>query len=73
MIKKELKMSHEINTQILERLAEDVAEMSDIAVVNEALDRPESMHGTSPFRDLVLATHLPIFWKRAVEPVTLVA
>jgi hypothetical protein len=51
MIKKELKMSHEINTQILERIAEDVAEMSDIAVVNEALDRPESVHGISPCSD----------------------
>lgn len=28
-------MSHEINTQILERLAEDVSELSDMAVVRE--------------------------------------
>ncbi len=28
-------MSHEINTQILERIAEDVAELSSMQVVNE--------------------------------------
>ena len=44
-------MSNETNTKILEALAAEVDEMSPMAIVNEALDRPESMHGTSPVSD----------------------
>tara|TARA_R100000081_G_scaffold15879_1_gene6602 strand:+ start:28 stop:246 length:219 start_codon:yes stop_codon:yes gene_type:complete len=44
-------MSNETNTKILEALAAEVDEMSPMAIVNEALDRPESMHGTSPCSD----------------------
>ena len=44
-------MSNETNTKILEALADEVDEMSPMAIVNEALDRPESMHGTSPCSD----------------------
>ena len=34
-------MSNIINDQILEQIAEEVAEMSVMAVVNEVMDRPE--------------------------------
>ena len=34
-------MSNIINDQILEQIAEEVAEMSGMAVVNEVMDRPE--------------------------------
>jgi len=34
-------MSNMINDQILEQIAEEVAEMSGMAVVNEVMDRPE--------------------------------
>jgi len=44
-------MSNIINDQILEQIAEEVAEMSGMAVVNEVNDRPESMWGVSPASD----------------------
>tara|TARA_B100001248_G_C27193775_1_gene367953 strand:+ start:363 stop:581 length:219 start_codon:yes stop_codon:yes gene_type:complete len=44
-------MSNIHNTAILERIAEDVEKMSAQQIVNEALDRPESMWGTSPMSD----------------------
>ena len=34
-------MSNIVNDQILEQIAEEVAEMSGMAVVNEVMDRPE--------------------------------
>ena len=34
-------MSNIVNEQILEQIAEEVAEMSGMAVVNEVMDRPE--------------------------------
>ena len=34
-------MSNIINDQILEQIAEEVAEMSGMAVVNEVMDRPK--------------------------------
>jgi|TARA_Y100000015_G_scaffold7656_1_gene7193 hypothetical protein len=34
-------MSNFVNDQILEQIAEEVAEMSGMAVVNEVMDRPE--------------------------------
>ena len=42
-------MSNIINDQILEQIAEEVNELSDIVVVNEVLDRPEG--SASPASD----------------------
>ena len=42
-------MSNIVNDQILEQIAEEVNELSDIVVVNEVLDRPEG--SASPASD----------------------
>ena len=44
-------MSNIVNDQILEQIAEEVSELSGMMVVNEVMDRPESMWGVSPASD----------------------
>ena len=44
-------MSNIINDQILEQIAEEVNELSDIVVVNEVMNRPEEYWGVSPNSD----------------------
>ena len=44
-------MSNIINDQILEQIAEEVEQLPEVMVVNEVMDRPESMWGVSPSSD----------------------
>jgi len=44
-------MSNIINDQILEQIAEEVNELSDIVVVNEVLDRNEPYSNNPPASD----------------------
>ena len=44
-------MSNIINDQILEQIAEEVGQLSGMMVVNEVMNRPESMWGVSPSSD----------------------